>query len=271
MIKGLIYKTLVGFREFTHPNGMERTINGIKCRYTARYAKGVPAQIEIPMLLSILESAKSAKVVLELGGHIGIWTELIANSMPQDGRIFVFEPNPNTYVTLQKQAAVSLSKHKITTINEAVGEKNGSLKFEMFPDQMRSFEKSAKSKLMVSGQPAEAGCVLIDVPVKSVDGFCKEQNISPDVIKVDIEGAELYALKGMKDILAAGKAKLFIEMHQFAWNEFGYTGQDFLNFTNSLTNYVLKDHTGRRITEVDADFLDNLKLGYVQLLPVSKQ
>ena len=266
-MKAIVYRIAIGLREMLHPNGMAKTVNNIPCRFTAVYGKGVQSKINIPMLSSLLEKAKSAKVVLELGGHIGIWTELISNSMPADGKIFVFEPNPFTYKILQKQVKVSLSNSKITTVNKAVGSENGNMQFHFEPNNPGGFEGSAKSRLVVKGgndKPAE----LIDVAVVSVDSFCKEYSISPDVIKMDIEGAEYYALQGMKNLLSEGKAKIIIELHQFAWQDFGYSGQEMLDFIALYPKYVLKDPNGKTITKADSVFLDNLAMGYAELMPV---
>ena len=48
----------------------------------------------------------------------------------------------------------------------------------------------------------------------TIDNFCKAENIQPTHIKIDIEGAEIYALKGMLDTIKNYQPKLYIEFHE---------------------------------------------------------
>jgi hypothetical protein len=48
----------------------------------------------------------------------------------------------------------------------------------------------------------------------SLDSFCAQHKLAPHIIKMDIEGAEFYALDGMQRVLAEHHPKLFIECHE---------------------------------------------------------
>lgn len=48
----------------------------------------------------------------------------------------------------------------------------------------------------------------------TIDDFCRIENIKPTHIKIDIEGAEIYALKGMLDTIKSCKPRLYIEFHE---------------------------------------------------------
>lgn len=55
----------------------------------------------------------------------------------------------------------------------------------------------------------------------SIDDFCEAEDIKPTHIKIDIEGGEIYALKGMVNTLKKHKPRLYIEMHEiFIRNRF---------------------------------------------------
>jgi len=49
----------------------------------------------------------------------------------------------------------------------------------------------------------------------SLDDYAKANNAFPDFIKMDIEGAENIAIKGMKEILSTSRPEVFIELHEF--------------------------------------------------------
>ncbi|MEM7593400.1 MAG: FkbM family methyltransferase [Cyanobacteria bacterium P01_A01_bin.83] len=48
----------------------------------------------------------------------------------------------------------------------------------------------------------------------SIDDFCESEKIVPTHIKIDIEGGEIYALKGMIETLKKHKPRLYVEMHE---------------------------------------------------------
>ena len=71
----------------------------------------------------------------------------------------------------------------------------------------------------------EAAPGTTTVPSLSIDAFCDAGGIVPDVIKIDIEGAELDALRGARRTIAArGPAlALFVELHPATWPSLGVT------------------------------------------------
>ena len=74
----------------------------------------------------------------------------------------------------------------------------------------------------------DPGTTIRDVPAWSIDRFCAERNIAPTVIKIDVEGAELAALRGARATIASAgpRLQLFVEMHPQLWPSFGITAED---------------------------------------------
>ena len=61
------------------------------------------------------------------------------------------------------------------------------------------------------------------VETVTIDGFCAAHGIVPTLIKIDVEGFELEALRGARQTIARGGAglALFVEMHPTVWRERG--------------------------------------------------
>jgi hypothetical protein len=67
-----------------------------------------------------------------------------------------------------------------------------------------------------------------EVRALSIDQFCAEHRLEPRVIKIDVEGAELAALRGARSMIAAAGAglQLFVEMHPHLWPRLGISADD---------------------------------------------
>jgi len=68
---------------------------------------------------------------------------------------------------------------------------------------------------------------------------------------IDVEGAELNVLRGFPwEIMRPGR--IFCELHPYAWKEFGYTGEDFMDFLKQH-GYRCFDMYFREYTEFTSD------------------
>ena len=67
-----------------------------------------------------------------------------------------------------------------------------------------------------------------DVRAVSIDQFCAEYRLKPQVIKIDVEGAEFAVLRGARSTIAgAGPGlQLFVEMHPHLWPGLGISVDD---------------------------------------------
>jgi hypothetical protein len=68
----------------------------------------------------------------------------------------------------------------------------------------------------------------VDVPAVTIDEFCGALHLAPDVIKIDVEGAELDALRGARQTIArcGPSLALFVELHPSVWPLAGVSRAD---------------------------------------------
>jgi len=70
---------------------------------------------------------------------------------------------------------------------------------------------------------------------KSVDKMVEETKITPDILNIDIEGAELLALKGARNTLKNNRMKVWVSIHSdLLEKNYGSKKRDVLEFMNSL-------------------------------------
>ncbi len=78
------------------------------------------------------------------------------------------------------------------------------------------------------------------IDVTTIDKFCKDRNVKPDLIKMDIEGAELAALKAGIETIKRYRPQLAISIYH-SNEEFVsiplYLGENLQNYTYKLGHY----------------------------------
>ena len=168
-------------------------------------------------------AVRTGDVVLEAGANVGAYTLLFAQWAGASGRVFAFEPDPIAYAGLQKHIELNGMIDRVTPVAAAVADgKATNLRFAIG-------DSSGVSRLVHPGEGRAANPVkTCDVRAVSIDQFCAEYRLQPQVIKVDVEGAELAVLRGARSTIAhAGPGlHLFVEMHPHLWTGLGITVDD---------------------------------------------
>jgi len=86
---------------------------------------------------------------------------------------------------------------------------------------------SGATSMVHAGQPASMGALeKIACPCTTLDLFCAEHNITPQLVKCDVEGAELLVIRGGLSILATHQPVILIELLRKWAEKFGYHPND---------------------------------------------
>ena len=154
--------------------------------------------------LEITRLLKPGSVFFDLGANIGFYTIISAKIVESSGRVYSFEPTPETRSILQKNVNIN-NLNNVIIEEYAISDKIGKAIFEVT-------NNSECNNIVDSGV---SGQNTIDVNTISIDEYCNLKSISViDVIKIDIEGQELRAIKGMKNIINLNlDIKLIFEFH----------------------------------------------------------
>ena len=159
---------------------------------------------EIESLMARLFSGviRPGMVVLDIGAFVGWYTLVAARQVGAQGKVYAFEPDPRNYELLGENLRLNQIDSRVTCLPWAVSDEAGVQPFFLHGgDQSRS-------SLIPSGGGHETTVVNSVV----LDDFL-DRGLQIDVVKMDIEGGEVHALRGMGEILArAGRSvKLFVE------------------------------------------------------------
>jgi FkbM family methyltransferase len=152
--------------------------------------------------------------VLDVGANVGSYTLLFAMWAGPEGRVFAFEPAPEARQGLRLHVGLNGLADRVEIVPAAVWSTVGSERFHVDG-------ASGANAIAASGHDASAGS--IDVETTTIDAFCERQRLFPDVIKIDVEGAEVEVLRGARNALAIPGLHAFVEFHPAAWASRGIT------------------------------------------------
>jgi len=182
---------------------------------------------------------KPGMVVLDIGAHVGYYARRCARLVGEEGKIICFEPHPRTFKMLMNnvtkygnvlaaQVAVSDQDGTAELYDYLIMSASGSLHYD---ESLRDLQKSHTAAGDVAPRLArDLPVEKFTVQVTSVDKVLAEQSIEQvDVIKMDIEGAEINALRGMKTtIQKSPRLRLIMEYNPQALHASGMVPEDAL-------------------------------------------
>ena len=139
------------------------------------------------------------KCIVDAGAFTGDWTLQTHRIFP-DASYLVIEPNPHTQDGIRDRLA-DIAPSPILE-QKAVADETGMLTFNIWGDPLKA--TSASLQEHVKGEAENR----VDVEVTTLDSLLNTHNLSPDLIKLDLQGAEVKALRGAASALKT--AEMFI-------------------------------------------------------------
>lgn len=174
---------------------------------------------------------KPGMTVVDIGAHIGYFTRLFSRLAGRSGFVYALEADPENFSLLKKN-----TKHikNVALFPVAVSNKTGSINF------YRSEKTGCHSTIQDTAQHKET----ITVPSSDMDSLLDKRQIQKvDVIKMDIEGGELNALKGMQKILNSNQSlSLVIEFNPGCLKQAGTSTREFIAYLSDLGFYIYAIH-----------------------------
>ncbi|HWJ57752.1 MAG TPA: FkbM family methyltransferase [Vicinamibacterales bacterium] len=158
-------------------------------------------------------AVRPGATVIDVGANVGAYTLLFATWAGPDGRVFAFEPATASRTGLVRHLALNGLAGRVTVRSEAVSDGGGTRPFI-------DAGTHGDNRIVPAGTNGASV-----VPAVSLDDFCADLAPPPDVIKIDVEGAELAVLRGARRTIAARGASLalFVELHPAIWPSLGIT------------------------------------------------
>ncbi len=214
----------------------------------------VKAGLYEPLELELFKDAiASGMTVLDIGANIG-WYSIIASRAVRDvGVVHAFEADPRNLLHLRANVRLNGCTN-IAVVDAAVADGPGTCSFRM------AEKPTYSSRYMSMGDMAVTKTIEVDT-VAIDDVLAKDLTVH--VIKMDIEGGEAAALRGMDTTLRASpNLKMFIEYEPLALEAAEESPEEFLGVLQSLFEDIsVIDEDDRRLVP-----LGQARLGATQSL-----
>ncbi|MDR7568571.1 MAG: FkbM family methyltransferase, partial [Armatimonadota bacterium] len=192
---------------------------------------GLSAELAIdrvhePILTDVLQSLlHPGMTVVDVGANLGYFALLAARRVAPNGRVFALEPFPASYQLLRRNIEANGFNH-VVALPVAAGRSSGKRKIYVYP------QANWNSFFSGNRKPIDE----LDVDVCTLDNLLT--NVPRvDLIRMDVEGAELDVLYGSQKILGNLSPKIVIEVHPTLLGVDGY--RELLNLLSQLGYDVL--------------------------------
>ncbi len=156
---------------------------------------------ERPEVGAFLARVAPGMTIWDIGAHAGYFTLASARRVGRGGRVVAIEPLPGNFSFLQRNVEAN-GLANVTTVNAAVCDRHGGQ--AGFDDAHSSY----------GGRLSADGRIVVNTV--SIDGALGDGLPQPDVVKMDVEGAEGSALAGAAGLLAARRTQWMIALHGHA-------------------------------------------------------
>lgn len=177
--------------------------------------------------------------VFDVGANVGWHALHLAHANPT-GNVYAFEPVPATYARLEANVALN-DRANVATFPFGLAEREETL--TMYLDESMPVGASAVD------HAAEGQAVPVECRVRSLDAVAAELAVQPDVVKIDVEGAELLVLNGAAGTLSSAHPAVFCELLRKWATSFGYHPNEAIELMVSL-GYRCYETVGARLEPV---------------------
>jgi FkbM family methyltransferase len=176
---------------------------------------------ETAIVKSIL---RSGMTFIDVGANWGYFTLLAASLVGKGGRVLSLEPDPRLFPILGENVARS-ELGQVTVLPIAAATERGMLTLAGYDESQENF---GLSKLVtVESETKQTFQVKAD-SLDNILDYCRVDSV--DLLKMDIEGAENFAIAGLKQSLLARRVKrLLLELHPVELAEHGSSAADVIN------------------------------------------
>lgn len=208
---------------------------------------------------------ESGMTFVDIGAHIGEYVLLAASIVGHRGSVHAFEPDPRNYRLLEYNVHMNRLQ-SIFLHNCAVHKQNGQVPLALFRE--RSVSRIALSESGLSDRSCASEVI---VPAVTLDTYlAKERVARVDLLKIDVEGAELFVLEGAHELLSQHPKAAPVILFEYSPKNYANYHYEATAITDLLMSYGYTVYLLHRSGEVSEARAIDVPLGRHYNLVASK-
>ncbi|MEM1215958.1 MAG: FkbM family methyltransferase [Bacteroidota bacterium] len=163
---------------------------------------------EIRLARFLIQQLQPGDTCIDVGAHYGYFSLLAAHLVGSTGRVAAYEAAPTTYEVLAKNAA---PLPQLTAHHRAVSNAAETLTFYQFPNLYSEYNTLDVAQFEQEAWFKTAPPQIVNVTAIVLDEVVQKEQLRPQLIKIDVEGAELQVIEGLRQTLAQQQPTLVME------------------------------------------------------------
>ena len=199
-------------------------------------------QAELELCATWLQG-EDCPVIYDVGANGGFFSthlaQMLASRTPQ---IYAFEPVPDTFAKLTE----SIQR---LGLNDSVHPIPAAVVDDPEPVQISySVRNSLLAQVSPRGLNPRVGDKLVQARGITLDGFCSSVRAVPQLLKIDVEGSEVAALRGARGLLSRpDRPAILFEHNPFTLRESGSSVRALLDLLSGYRLHYVDDLRGQKI------------------------
>ena len=188
--------------------------------------------------VAAMDLCTNFRTAVDCGSHIGLWSWNLAHRFDS---VHAFEPVAAHRECFNKNLGLD---HRSKTEN-ATAEQLGKMVPGVTVDLHACALGDHEGSVSIRTEPTSSGDSRIDgdgdIPLKTLDSFHLED---VDLLKIDVEGTELFVLRGAEELLAKQRPVIVVEQKPGHAQKYGLGEQDAIPYLESLGYRLVKEMAG---------------------------
>lgn len=155
--------------------------------------------------LAVIHLIRKGATVFDVGANTGYFTLLFSAIAGEVGQVFAFEPVPSTAEVLRRNLASNpRTAQNVTVLEVALSDREGVVRINVAGDRNLGASHVVAAPVDDLGRERAGVIGTILIPCSTADAVWRRLGRpAVDLVKIDIEGHEYHALRGMREVIAA--------------------------------------------------------------------
>jgi FkbM family methyltransferase len=159
---------------------------------------------EMPVQSALAEQIRPGDVVFDIGANIGFLSLIAARLAGDEGHVYAFEPQPENIACLRRNLRAN-NAGNCTVLAFALSDRAGQ-------EALLLSKQSGGSTISAGDKPPDFAGTLM-VRVATADDLVGAGEVRPpDFVKLDVEGAEMHVLRGMRSVIGTYRPGILFEV-----------------------------------------------------------